>query len=79
MVKNFYESLLSREEMSRAKNLKDYFSIPLDNKDMNYSAFFDKGNKEVSNLMDYTSHNTQQLSIKEVKEKLLNSLILSNI
>tara|TARA_B100000945_G_C20020420_1_gene429713 strand:- start:120 stop:530 length:411 start_codon:yes stop_codon:yes gene_type:complete len=66
-----YESLLSREEMSRAIDLNDYFSIPLDNKDMNYSAFFDEGNKEVSTLKDYTSHNTKQLSIKEVKEKLL--------
>jgi len=66
-----YESLLSREEMSRANDLSDYFSIPLDNKDMNYSAFFDEGNKEVSNVKDYTSHNTKQLSIKEVKEKLL--------
>jgi len=66
-----YESLLSREEMSRASDLSDYFSIPLDNKDMNYSAFFDEGNKEVSNIHDYTSHNTKQLSIKEVKEKLL--------
>ena len=66
-----YESLLSREEMSRAIDLSDYFSIPLDNKDMNYSAFFDQGNKEVSNIKDYTSHNTKQLSVKEVKEKLL--------
>ena len=66
-----YESLLSREEMSRASDLSDYFSIPLDDKDMNYSAFFDEGNKEVSNIHDYTSHNTKQLSIKEVKEKLL--------
>ncbi len=66
-----YESLLSREEMSRAIDLNDYFSIPLDNKDMNYSAFFDEGNKEVSTVKDYTSHNTKQLSIKEVKEKLL--------
>ena len=57
--------------MSRAIDLSDYFSIPLDNKDMNYSAFFDQGNKEVSNINDYTSHNTNQLSLKEVKEKLL--------
>ena len=66
-----YESLLSREEMSRAIDHKDYFSIPLENKDLNYSKFFDQGNKEVSNIEDYTSHNTEQLSKEEVKEKLL--------
>ncbi len=66
-----YESLLSREEMSRAIDHKDYFSIPLENKDLNYSKFFDQGNKEVSNIEDYTSHNTDQLSKEEVKQKLL--------
>ncbi len=66
-----YESLLSREEMSRALDHESYFSIPLDNKDLNYSKFFDEGDKKISEIEDYNSHNTQQLSVKEVKEKLL--------
>ena len=66
-----YESLLSREEMSRALDHENYFSIPLDNKDLNYSKFFDEGDKKISEIEDYNSHNTQQLSVKEVKEKLL--------
>lgn len=66
-----YESLLSREEMSRASNLKNYFSIPLDTKDLNYSKFFEEGNKNISSLEDYTSHNTKQLNVEEVKTKLL--------
>ncbi len=66
-----YESLLSREEMSRASDLNDYYSIPLDSKDLNYSKFFEEGNKKVSLLEDYTSHNTKQLNLEEVKSKLL--------
>lgn len=66
-----YESLLSREEMSRASNLKNYFSIPLDTKDLNYSKFFEEGNRNISSLEDYTSHNTKQLNVEEVKTKLL--------
>ena len=66
-----YESLLSREEMSKAIDLKDYYSIPLDTKDLNYSKFFEEGNKEISSLEDYTSHNTKKLNLEEVKNKLL--------
>ena len=66
-----YESLLSREEMSKAVNHKNYYSIPLDNKDLNYSKFFDEGDKKISKIEDYNSHNTKQLSVNEVKEKLL--------
>ncbi len=66
-----YESLLSREEMSKALDLKNYFSIPMDTKDLNYSKFFEEGNKEISSLEDYTSHNTKQLNLEEVKTKLL--------
>ena len=66
-----YESLLSREEMSRAINHENYFSIPLDTKDLNYSKFFEEGNKEISKEEDYTSHNTKKLNKEEVKIKLL--------
>ena len=66
-----FESLLSREEMSRAHNHKDYFSIPLENQNFNYSKFFNEGNKNINFNEDYTSHNTQQLTVEEVKEKLL--------
>tara|TARA_B100000212_G_scaffold119733_1_gene89526 strand:+ start:14705 stop:15733 length:1029 start_codon:yes stop_codon:yes gene_type:complete len=66
-----YESLLSREEMSRALDHDSYYSIPLDNKELDYSKFFDEGDKRINVIEDYNSHNTNQLSINEVKEKLL--------
>ena len=66
-----YESLVSREEMARAESLDRYFRIPADNRDLNYAMYFTDGEEEISKLEDYTSHNTQRLSIPEVKELLL--------
>lgn len=66
-----YESLLSREERVRADDLGDYFRVPADSRDLNYSKFFSEGNLEVSQSEEYHSHNTQRLSMVEIKELLL--------
>lgn len=66
-----YETLVSREEMARATELKEYYLIPADNRDLNYSKFISKGEKNISKLNDYTSHNTRQLTLKELKKTLL--------
>ena len=67
-----YESLLSREEMSKAEDLGKYYRIPSDNRDLNYERFFTLGESEVSEFDSYTSHNTERLSLKQVKDLLLN-------
>ena len=66
-----YESLLTREEMSHADDMGGYYRIPADNRDLNYNKYFVEGEEKLSRFEDYTSHNTQRLSIPEVKEKLL--------
>lgn len=66
-----YESLLSREEMARAELLGQYYRIPADNRDLNYAMYFTDGETKISDLSDYTSHNTDRLSIEETKEMLL--------
>ena len=63
-----FESLLSREEMIRAKNMGRFFCIPSDNRDLNYSKYFTKGQKTISKFEDYTSHNTKQLDNNELKK-----------
>jgi UDP-glucose 4-epimerase len=68
-----FESLLSREEMIRTKDLGRFFRIPSDNRDLNYSKYFTKGQKKISKYKDYTSHNARQLNYKELK-KLIKSL-----
>jgi UDP-N-acetylglucosamine 4,6-dehydratase/5-epimerase len=66
-----YESLLSREEMARAEDMGDYFRVPADTRDLNYSKYFSVGDPQVSQSHEYHSHNTQRLSIPEIKELLL--------
>ena len=66
-----YESLISREEMAHAHDMGDYYRIPADNRDLNYAKYFSEGEKEISQLDDFTSHNTKQLSVAQVKSLLL--------
>lgn len=66
-----YETLCTREEMAKAIDLKDFYQIPADNRDLNYGKYFENGNVATSNLEDYNSHNTRQLSVEEVKKTLL--------
>ena len=66
-----YESLVSREEMARAKELGDYYRVPADGRDLNYAQYFSEGALEVSQAQDYTSHNTQQLDVPAIKALLL--------
>jgi UDP-glucose 4-epimerase len=62
-----YESLLSREEMARAEDMNRYYRIPADDRDLNYNKYFVEGEKLVSELEDYTSHNTERLTVEQVK------------
>ncbi len=66
-----YESLLSREEMAKAEDLGQYYRIPSDNRNLNYDKFFTIGESEVSDFDSYTSHNTERLSLDQVKDILL--------
>jgi UDP-N-acetylglucosamine 4,6-dehydratase len=65
-----YESLVSREEMARAEDLTRYFRIRADIRDLNYERFFVQGETEISGLDDYTSHNTNRLTVEQVKQTL---------
>ena len=66
-----YESLLSREEMARAGDKGRYYRIPADDRDLNYNKYFVEGETKVSAYDDYTSHNTERLDVRQVKELLM--------
>ena len=66
-----YESLVSREEMARADDLGGYYRIPADSRDLNYDKYFVEGETEISEIDDYTSHNTRRLNAEQVKEVLM--------
>ena len=66
-----YETLLTREELAKAEDLGGYYRIMPDGRDLNYGKYFTEGEEQISLLEDYNSHNTQRLSIPEIKDKLL--------
>ena len=56
-----FETLLSREEMAIAQDRGDYYRVPPDNRDLNYAAFVEEGERSISEATDFNSHNTDQL------------------
>lgn len=66
-----YETLVNREEMAKAEDMGGYFRIPADTRDLNYEKYFTNGDKKVSDVQEYTSHNTRRLSVEETKQLLL--------
>ena len=61
-----FEVLISREEMSVADDLGDYFRIKPDDRDLNYGKYVDRGsidNASFVNLEEYNSHNTTRLDV----------------
>ena len=66
-----YETLATTEELLKSEDMGDYYRIRMDNRDLNYSKYFTEGEVEQNTLEDYHSHNTQQLSVEEVKQLLL--------
>ena len=62
-----YEVLLSREEMVGAVDLDNYYRVPPDLRDLNYDKFVEYGQIEISNAVDYNSHNTNRLDISSMQ------------
>jgi UDP-glucose 4-epimerase len=62
-----YETLCTREEMVKAEDMGDFYRIPADNRDLNYSMYFSEGEKNLAEIEDYHSHNTQRLNVDGVK------------
>jgi len=66
-----YETLLTREERVSAEDLGDYFRVPADNRDLNYSGYFTQGRERVSHEEDFHSHNARRLDVTSTIELLL--------
>jgi UDP-glucose 4-epimerase len=64
------ETLCTKEEMGKAQDLGNFFRVPADFRDLNYSQYVDKFGHRVD-CEEYNSDNTHRLNIKELKELLL--------
>ena len=66
-----YETLLTREEMTHAEDLGEYYRVHADNRDLNYNLYFSEGTPKAGEVEDYHSHNTRRLDVEEMMELLL--------
>jgi UDP-glucose 4-epimerase len=53
-----------------AQEQGEYYRVPADNRDLNYSKYFEEGEKDISSIEDYNSHNTERLTVEEMKQLL---------
>lgn len=66
-----YETLLTREEVSRAEDIGKFYRVPADNRELNYARLTSEVKNKINNADDYTSHNTERLNIEDLKSMLL--------
>ncbi|MEA5112130.1 UDP-glucose 4-epimerase [bioreactor metagenome] len=66
-----YETLVNREEMAKATDMGHYFRVSADNRSLNYESYFSEGQKKLSVLEDYHSHNTERLDVEGTKKLLM--------
>lgn len=66
-----YEVLCTKEEAAKAIDMGHFYRIPADNRDLNYGKYLDEGSPKITFTDEYNSNNTQQLSVADIKVKLL--------
>jgi len=73
-----YETLCTKEEMSKAEDMGNFYRIPCDNRDLNYAQYFTEGEEDISKIEDYNSHNTDQCDIEKMKTLLMGLPIIQD-
>jgi UDP-glucose 4-epimerase len=65
-----YETLCGKEEMAKAIDMGDFYRIPADYRDLNYTKYVQK---DLPRLVceEYNSDNTKRLNVEELKQLLL--------
>ena len=66
-----YETLLTNEECTNAIDMGDFYRVPCDKRGLNYDKYFKQGDVKRNPLSEFNSNNTAQLTVEEVKAKLL--------
>nr|WP_270939759.1 polysaccharide biosynthesis protein [Romboutsia lituseburensis] len=66
-----HETLLTKEEMSKAIDMGNFYRVPMDKRDLNYDKYFIEGDSKLYNVQEFNSSNTKRLNVDEVIEKLL--------
>lgn len=70
-AEKLYETLASAQELASSDDMGDYYRILMDSRDLNYPAYISEGDRTTAEHEDYHSHNTQRLSVPEIKALLM--------
>ncbi|RIV76038.1 SDR family NAD(P)-dependent oxidoreductase [Pelagerythrobacter aerophilus] len=70
-AEKLYETLASAQELGTAEDMGDYWRLRLDDRDLNYAAYFSEGETTTATMDDYHSHNTERLDVEGVRQLLL--------
>lgn len=67
-----YETLLTKEECVRAIDMGHFYRVPMDRRKLNYSRYqMEERGEGTAVIEEFNSNNTIQLSVDQVKERLL--------
>ncbi|MGL6153842.1 MAG: polysaccharide biosynthesis protein [Cetobacterium sp.] len=66
-----YEVLMTKEERVRSIDMGNYFRVPADGRDLNYSKYFENGQEVITEAEEYNSHNTYRLNEEELRKMLI--------
>lgn len=66
-----YETLMTSEECACAVDQGNFYRVPSDKRGLNYDKFFTDGDTLRNPLREFSSHNAAQMTVEQVKEKLL--------
>lgn len=65
-----YETLATAQELAQSEDMGPYYRIRMDERDLNYKAYFSEGEQDTRRYVDYHSHNTERLDVAGVKALL---------
>ncbi|MDV7697281.1 polysaccharide biosynthesis protein [Chryseobacterium soli] len=69
-AEKMYETLCAKEEMAKAEDLGDFYRIPADLRDLNYTKYVQTDGPKLS-VEEYNSDNTELLDVEKLKKLLL--------
>ena len=69
-AEKMYETLCAKEEMAKAEDMGDFYRIPADFRDLNYTKYVQTDGPALVKD-EYNSDNTEQLNVEQLKELLL--------
>ena len=69
-AEKMYETLCAKEEMAKAEDMGNFYRIPADFRDLNYTKYVQTDGPSLTKE-EYNSDNTEQLNVEQLKELLL--------